>query len=751
MVVRAKKTFAAIVLGVLFGAASGYAQDAPRGTAPEARPARRIATARRTTQPPKIDGAMDDAAWADAPALTDLVQAEPFEGQPATERTEIRLLYDDKFLYIGVTCFDSEPSQIVTSDARRDADLGSMDSFQMILDTFHDRQNGFVFGTNAAGSQYDAQIRSEGETQSNGPPGLSGATAGAGAGVNVNWDGSWDVKSSVNDSGWTAEFQIPFRTLRYGGPPQTWGINFQRNIRRKREQVYWSPVSRAYNLFRLSSAGDLVGLNVNPPRNFKVSPYAISNANRGYALGKKSSSDVNNDWGIDAKYGVTPSMNLDLTYNTDFAQVEADQQQINLTRFNLVFPEKRPFFLENAGLFAVGKPGEVDLFYSRRIGISAAGDLVPIRGGGRLSGKVAGVNVGLVNMQTDSVSNTPANNFTAARINRELPNRSSLGLMFTNRTATGNGVSGNWNRAYAFDGKLGIGEGLTLKGWAAQSQTPGVSGNQHAVSGGIEYNTKQRRDFFEFNEVGAGFNPEVGFLQRLGGYRQLWTGWYEHLRSKKLRDAGFREFYPHMTYQRYWKFNGDLQSATLHLDNHLDWENGLYWSPAVNVDWDQLDKPFTVYPGVVVPVGRYRAVHTAWQANTDKKKFIWVNIGYQVGGFLSGHQNSMAPGLSIRSGSSLITSLTWTRNDISLPQGDFVTNLGAFRVVYNVSTSVNVQSLIQYNDRTSRWSTNMRLSWLNTASTGLFVVYNDTEALEGVGPVNRSFIIKYSRQFDILR
>ncbi len=360
-------------------------------------------SAKKTSVPPVIDGNLDEAAWAGVEPITDFVQTEPTEGLPATEQTEVRLLYDDKMIYIGVICHDADPSRIVTTDSRRDSGLDAMDSFRMIFDTYHDRQNGFIFGTNVTGIEYDAQVRNEGESLRTGPPGGLGGgnSSGSGAGVNVNWDASWEVKTQLTATGWNAEFAIPLRTLRYGPPPQVWGINFTRNIQHKREQVYWSPISRIYTLSRLSSAGELRDLNVPAPRDLKLMPYTIGSVNRNYA--GQTAADRRADWGIDGKIGVTSSMTLDLTYNTDFAQVEVDEQQINLTRFNLLFPEKRPFFLENRGLFAVGKSGEVDLFFSRRIGIGDSGEFVPIQGGARLTGNTNGINVGVLNMQTERV------------------------------------------------------------------------------------------------------------------------------------------------------------------------------------------------------------------------------------------------------------------------------------------------------------------------------------------------------------
>ena len=736
--------FCAAALAV---ALSASAQQAPRAGAP----AQRKAMATRTTEVPNIDGQLDDAAWRQATPIADFVQTEPSEGQPASEATEVRILYDDRAIYVGVMAFDSDPAHIVTSDARRDSALSGQDSFQLIFDTYHDRQNGFIFGTTPVGMQYDAQVRNEGEQQSSGAPTLGRSGGGSGGGLNVNWDGAWDVKTKLLPNGWSAEFMIPLRTLRYGPPPQTWGINFARSIEHKREQVYWSPLARVFNITRLSSAGELQGLNVAPPRNFKLMPYALTQANRNFTPGATTDGDLN--WGVDAKIGVTSSMNLDLTYNTDFAQVEVDEQQVNLTRFNLLFPEKRPFFLENRGLFAVGKNGEIDLFFSRRIGITDSGALVPIRGGARLSGKVAGMNIGLLDMQTDDVGKVAANNFGAVRVAKDLPNRSSVGGIFVNRVATGDQAgTDNWNRTWGVDGKWGIGEHWTLTGFAARTETPGAEDRERAFSTGIQYQTRARRTFYEYTEVGADFNPEVGFLERPGdGFRQFFTGWYENVRTPWLTKHGLREWRPHYSYESFWGFDRFQETATLHMDNAWDFEKGFTFSPAMNVQWEGLREPFEVYPGVVVPAGSYRSPHAAALFNTDRRKSVSLSGSYAIGGFLSGNQNSWAPQVNIRHGAALTSSLRWTISDVTLPQGAFQTNLGSLRVAYNFSPRINAQGLVQYNDRTRRWSTNLRFNWQRDAATGLYVVYNDTEGFEGFGPVNRAFIVKYSHLFDVLR
>jgi Domain of unknown function (DUF5916) len=734
--------------------ATAYAQPpaAPARPPTEASGLRAMIT--RTSEAPVVDGVLDERLWQQASPIEDFVQAEPSQGEPATEKTDVRLLFTSTMLYIGVTCFDSEPSKIVTTDSRRDSGLSGQDFFQVILDTYHDRQNGFIFGTNAVGIQYDAQVRNEGETLRGGPPGGLGGgnTSGAGAGVNVNWDGSWVVKTRVTETGWTAEFAIPLRTLRYGPPPQIWGVNFSRAIERKRELVYWSPVSRIYTITRLSSAGELRGLDVPAPRDFKLMPYAISSANRNFGSAVERAYDKNGDWGIDGKIGVTSSATLDLTYNTDFAQVEVDEQQINLTRFNLLFPEKRPFFLENRGLFAVGRPGEIDLFFSRRIGVNENGTLLPIQGGARLTGKAGGVNIGLLNMQTESVGASPGNNFTAARVNKDLRNRSSLGAMFVNREGTGS-LAGdhNYNRTYSVDGKLGVRQAVTLSAFAARTETPGLSEDDYAYSSAVEFRTRTWETTLSYAEVGDNFNPEVGFLERPDGYRQVSTSLRRHVRTAGLATLGLREFEPHASYESYWGFDGFQETATLHIDGRWDFESGnQITSTALNIQYEGLREPFEVYPGVVVPAGSYRSPYFLAQGNTDRRRWISFSMNSNIGGFLSGSQISVAPTINIRHGGRLTSSVRLTRNDIDLPQGDFVTNLASARMTYNFSTLINASALIQYNDRTRRWSTNLRFNWLRTAATGLYIVYNDTERFSGLGPVSRAFVIKFSHMLDVL-
>ncbi len=357
-----------------------------------------VGTAALVAEPPVIDGRLDDIAWNDAEILSDFVQLEPVEGEPVSERTEIRLVYDESALYVGAWMFVDDPSTIVVGESRRDASLQNTDAFVMVIDTYLDRQNGFVFGTTPAGIEFDGQVTRDGQGGRGGGGGGGRGPrrqrAGSGGGFNVNWDGAWEVATSTDESGWFAELRIPFDTLRYQhGGGQTWGVNFARNIRIRNERSVWSPIPRQFTLFRVSLAGTLTEFEAPNRKIFTVTPYALGDVSRDYT--RESAASGDGTIGGEAKIGLTQSLTLDLTVNTDFAQVEVDDLQVNLTRFPLFFPEKRPFFLENAGSFSVGSPRSAELFFSRRIGLFG-GESVPIQGGARLTGKMAGMQVGFL-------------------------------------------------------------------------------------------------------------------------------------------------------------------------------------------------------------------------------------------------------------------------------------------------------------------------------------------------------------------
>ena len=698
---------------------------------------------------PTLDGdVLGDPAWAAASPITGFWQTTPNEGDPASERTEVRILYTDRALFVGVVCYDRQPDGIIVSDSRRDASLDETDSFRFILDTYLDGQNGFVFGTNPAGIEYDAQVSQEGQGSFGGRQQF-----GSGSGFNINWDGSWDVRTRITEVGWSAEFEIPFRTLRFPqGESQTWGVNFQRNIRRRNEETFWAKLPRQYTLNRVSRAGRLTGLEVPQPRNLQVMPYVLGQARRDYTV-VNPATDATGDFGVDLKYSITPGLTLDATYNTDFAQVEVDEQQINLDRFSLFFPEKRPFFLENAGLFAVGQSGEVDLFFSRRIGIGPDGEAVPILGGARLSGQVAGFNVGLLNMQTESVGGVaPGNNFSVARIRKDLPNRTAIGVLVTNRISTGDELPGQAedNQTLAVDGRLGIGRYGQMAGFAARTFTPGLEGDAYAFNVVMTYDSESWLLDASYTEVAEDFNPEMGFLQRRV-YRKPSFLIFHRFRPSNF--LGLHELRPHISYRGYWDFEGFQETGYLHVDNHWEWKSGHEVHTGVNFTREGVTAPFEIIDGVVVEPGTYDHREVQLIGFTDQGRSVSLEVEVIIGGFFGGDRMALGPALSLRASETFTTEFSLQHNDISLPGGDFTTNLFRARLSYSFTPRIYAQSLIQYNDRADLWSVNLRFGWLQAANTGLFVVFNQTNDLDGLftGAQNRSVIVKYSRLINVLR
>jgi hypothetical protein len=691
---------------------------------------------------PRIDGdVIGDEVWQALTPIDQLWQVKPNSGYPASEKTEIRIGYNATTFYLSVVCYDAQPDKLVVSDARRDATLDNTDSFLFILDTYHDRQNGFLFGTNPIGIEYDGQVDNEGQ----GNFSANRMQAGVIGGFNINWDASWTVKSKVGDFGWSAEFAIPLRTLRFqAGENVVWGVNFQRNIRKTNEIAYWAPLPIQFDIKRLSLEGTLTGLNLKNPRNLKFIPYVLGQVSRDFNA-TPSETEFDPKFGADVKYNITPSVTLDLTYNTDFAQVEVDQQQINLDRFNLFFPEKRPFFLENAGQFTVGSPGEVDLFFSRRIGLGPDGQVVPIIGGARISGKVKNTNLGFLNLFTDELSSESIeqNNFTVARINQQIGQRSSLGGMFINRLGMGD-LTDDYNRSYAVDGKWGIGKKATVSGYYAQTETPGETRDQssYKVFGAYEWNGIRAN--LGYTQVGEGFNPEVGFLLR-SAYKKPELLLFKQVRMNGRH--GFLELRPHVSWRAYWNFDNFLETSFLHVDNHWVWVSGLEIHTGINFTTEGVVNDFEISKDVWVPAGTYNHQEAQIVIMTNPSKPVYLSSRSILGGSFGGERYLNTATVGLRVGDKFNSEYSVALNDVHLPDGDFLATLFAGRFTYVFTPRINTQAFIQYNSSADLWSLNLRLSILEQANTGLFLVYNDVYRYGG--PDNRSVTLKYTHVFDI--
>jgi hypothetical protein len=694
---------------------------------------------------PVLDGdVLGDPAWRDAQPISDFWQSQPDSGQPATQKTEVFVGFTSTAIHIAVVAYDDEPFEIVTTDTRRDSSLDDTDSFKVAIDGLLDRQNAYVFGTNAAGVEFDGQVNREGAGQF--------VTGGAG-GLNLNWDAPWRVKSAVSDIGWSAEMEIPFTSLRYGTDEmQVWGFQFERRIRRNNEIAFWSPMSQDRDILKISEAGSIEGIRPPKQRNLQVTPYVLASQNKGGDLvGTKN----NEEFGFDIKYSITPSLTLDATYNTDFAQVEVDDQQVNLDRFSLFFPEKRPFFLENAGQFTVGNPQEVELFFSRRIGIGDDGSQVPIEGGLRLSGKIgATTNVGLLYMSTEDVAGiAPGNNYAVARINQELANRSSIGFLVVDRDGDGslNGDSAtDQNQTYAVDGRWGIGQNGLIQGWAAKTDTPGLVGRDEAFNLRGDYNDADWSMGLGYTQVGEDFNPEVGFLSR-DAYRKYDGRILRRIRPDNLWNLF--EIRPHISYRGFWDLDGFQETGYIHIDSHWEFETGREIHTGVNITTEGVKEPFDIIPGVTIQPGTYDHAEGQLVFMGDQSAPLNFSVRITAGGRFGGDRVSAAPTIRYRIGEKFSSELAYNYNDFDLPVpgGDFTANLVRLRLSYSFTPKMLVQVLAQYNEVADRFSTNFRFSWLQSATSGLYVVYNEVDE-RGLGapPRGKEFIIKYSHIFDVL-
>jgi hypothetical protein len=687
----------------------------------------KVAHAMRITERIVIDGRLDEPAWALAPPAGDFVQKVPFTGRPASEPTEIRLLYDDDNLYIGVMLFDSDPAGIAINDLEKDFNFRGSDNIQIAFDSLYDRRSAFSFRTNAVGAKADAQF-------------IDGV-------INHDWDAVWDVRTSVNDKGWVAEFVVPFKTFRFSTEPkQVWGMNATRKLIRSNEDSFWSPVPVRYGMARTSIFGTVQGLeNIRPGRNLKITPFVttgVTQFRQSTAPQVRFDTDRDYDGGLDLKYSVTPSVTLDATYRTDFAQVEVDQQQVNLTRFSLFFPEKRDFFLENAGTFTFGAGNNLVPFFSRRIGLSSSGTPVPIVGGARLSGRAGRYEMGVLTMRTEREGPVPSNSYLVGRLKRNLWANSWVGALATNRDST---LSGDFNRVFGADAHLEFYDRLSIDSHLLDSETPGRPDRDQAK----QFETAWRDDELTvaagYNELQPNFNPELGFIRR--GNNTQYTGnvsWNPFIqRSDIIRNLVFGtsvEYFEGAT-------TNIMETRTEAIDLGVVFENNGSVNFTINDTFDRLFDPFEIRRGMPIAVGDYRYRDFSARAASNPGRRISGSGNIDWGEFWDGDRKSFRGQLSVRPNHHLSIDLDYRRDLIDLPAGSFTADLVGTRIMYAFTPRAFLHGFFQYNSSTKQVSSNVRLNLIHRPLSDLFVVYNDLRDSSGRS-LQRAVILKLTNLLD---
>jgi len=672
--------------------------------------------AQRVTERVRVDGVLDEAGWASAPAVDQFVQQEPQEGQPATDRTEVRILYDAGHLYIGVHAYST--LAVTATEMRRDADrLFDEDNFQVILDTFHDSRNGYMFVTTPLGAKLEQQIFDEGE----------GGGRGGTANINRNWDGVWDAAARIVDDGWTAEIEIPFSTVRFAPDnDQVWGVNFQRHTRKKNEHAVWAPIPKAFSLTRVSLAGNLRGISgLSRGLDLRLKPFLVGGVHNLQASATNKTTDGIHDIGLDARYGVTAGLNLDVTVNTDFAQVEVDEQQVNLTRFGLFYPEKRDFFLENSNFFTMGTGQaftstqvQTDLFFSRRIGLSDSGTPLPILGGVRVAGKSGRNNIGALDIQTDDAFGVPGSNFFVGRYSRDVLKRSRIGALFINKD---NISDAHFNRTIGVDANIVPTSNLQMQAYIAKTETPGKNGDDMAYFGRIAYRDQNWNLYLNYLDIQDNFNAEAGFVQRTG-IRTTKAHFGPTPRPSKGSVKLFEPMYV-LTYTT------DQSNRLVYRNHHLMLGTTLRDDTFINVFYqktmDVLDVPFRIRPNVTIPVGTYSMNEWYFTVNTSPGRKIYERITVSPVDFYGGSRLNLSAAAGARLTSRFSTELQYNRNDVKMPWGDFLVNLSTLRVDYTFSPRTTIRSLTQYNTSTHEISNNVRFNFIYRPGSDIYVVYSD--------------------------
>jgi uncharacterized protein DUF5916/cellulose/xylan binding protein with CBM9 domain len=730
---------------------------------------RKTVRAVATENPIAVDGVLDEPIWKQAPAASGFIQKDPAEGQPASEKTEFHVVYTPTVLYIGVICSDSSPQGVLGNERKRDDDLSNDDSVTLVLDTFHDHRNAYMFRTNPLGTQYDALITDEGNN------------------VNENWDEKWNVAAHITPTGWVAEFAIPFKTVRVpeSDDGMVWGLDVERQIRRKNEDTYWTSYHRGFKLESMSQSGHLTGLEgIETGLRLRIKPYVLTGfkhtsdqakshscPDATLAVGappKSAFCDASNA-GIEVmKYRITPSLTADMTYRTDFAQTEVDNQQINLDRFPLFFPEKREFFQEGAGIFEFGTAENENgqavtkLFHSRQIGLSPNREPIPIVAGGRITGKLQGFSVGMINVQTEyyAPENIPAGNYTVARVKRDILKRSTVGAFFLNHEL---GNSSDFNRVAGFDSNFVFFEHFSIGGYAGRAYTPGITKDTWSTAAVVRWNSDEFNSEISWHSVDRSFRDDLGFIPRPDQHLIApQIAYRPRINGNLIRQLVFRGRMDYTMNQK-----NVLQTRIWHTAFEINFQDGGNFGFVPHMRFDTFDKPFNLRKGVVaIPAGSHSWWNSGLRYSGSPRRRIsgqfinWAwHIGYYGGGTL--HDINFNP--RVRLTTQLSLQMQYGINKATFPARfcvnpvnggcGFTDHLVNARVNYNFNNQWLTSTIIQYNNADHFWGLNMRLNYIFRPGDDFFLIYNEGRRFKdaaGVpyGPNERTIQAKMTYSFD---
>ena len=687
----------------------------------------RTAVVTAVTEPILIDGVLDETAWGSSPKIGALVQRIPTEGAEPSERTEVTLLRDADNLYIGVMCHDSEPHRVLASQMARDASLGPDDSIELLLDTFRDQSNAFYFSTNPNGALVDGLVFANGET-------------------NEDWDAIWTVATRRSDQGWSAEFAIPFKSLNFPPEGTVWGFNIGRQIQRKFEEVRWAGARFDTQFFQVSEAGEITGLGgLEQGLSLDIRPFV---AGRWDHRAASDDDSLRGKPGLDLFYNPTPNLKLTATFNTDFGETEVDARQINLTRFSIFFPEKRSFFLQDAGVFnfattGVDQPGgipdtgaEIFPFFSRRIGL-LGGREVPLDYGVKLTGRVGRTEVGVLNVGTRDTSFVEDQSLFVGRVRQNFWQQSYVGALVTsgNPALSVDASTVGVDLRLATSDVLGSGRNFVFNAWGLKSDNEGNSdgitagegtaGNDAAFGFAAAFPNDRFDAQVQWREIQENFDPALGFVQRRN-VRMFRAGASFNPRPKN-QWLGIQQMYHDIFFTEFTRLdNGLVESRDLYftlVDWHFQSGDSLHSLFDVNPTFERLFEPFEISPGVVLPPGEYDFTPLRVFFSSAQKRRLQGSLGITFGSFWSGSAESVNVGVRYSAPPRLTISLNTNQTFARLPQGDFVARIHRAQIDYAVSPNLSFSNLIQFDNRSGNLGFQGRVRWTLEPGNDLFFIF----------------------------